>query len=195
MESFSNFKEKNLEVKAVYNVKEDTSLKRLQKLALREQCEIVFKGEIEQKDSYFVTQDDSRLKTRVECNLTFCLQKAYAVHYNRKDKATERESSFSRYNIGDYDAFDAMFIASKALTLICVVRKTRTLWFYKNARLHFDVVEGLKDHFVEIEVEIRTEEEEKESKTLMEKLLKALKIRKEDMLSKSYVDLVLSARS
>ena len=56
-------------------------------------------------------------------------------------------------------------------------------------------MKGLKDHFVEIEVEIRTKEEEKESKMLMEKLLEALKIRKEDMSSKSYVDLVLSARA
>ena len=193
MKQSSEFKEKNLEVKAVYNGEKDKISKRLQKLASREQCELVFEGTIEQTDMYFVTQDGSRLKTRVEHNLTTHVQRAYAVHYIRKDEATERKSVFSRYTIRDYDAFDAMFIKSKALTTICVVRKTRTLWFYKNARIHFDVVNDLKDHFVEIEVEIRTAEEEKESQMLMEKLLGVLKIKKEDMVSKSYVNLVVEA--
>jgi predicted adenylyl cyclase CyaB len=157
---------------------------------------------LKQNDIYFETTDGSRLKVRNEIeqpeigvreiDVLVSPHKTYANRYVRTDEATERTSAYTRYFMDNFSAFKETFIDSGALKTLVTVTKTRILWLFKNVRIHLDSVEGLEGAFVEIEIVIRNETEESESKDLMTLLLGALEINEEDKLATSYSDMLLS---
>lgn len=81
---------------------------------------------------------------------------------------------------------------SCALNVEVVVKKERKLYIYKNARIHLDKVENLPHSFVEIEVEIRNDEEAHSAPKLMQELINILDIKTVDKISVGYRELLLN---
>lgn len=140
------------------------------------------KGIDYQTDTYFKV-NFGRLKLRegtIENSL---------VHYDREDKEEPKQSVVTFYNSANKNALKN--ILTKALGILIIVSKTREIYFIENVKFHLDKVEGLGS-FVEIEAI------DSEGKIGKEKLLKQcnyyldlLKIKKEDLVAKSYSDLLL----
>lgn len=99
---------------------------------------------LHQKDTYFHAKR-GRLKLREINDAEFVL-----IYYERPNKD---ESKISTYEIVECDAESAQKIKSiltKVLGIKIVVEKERSLWIYKNTRIHLDTVQGL-GHFLELE--------------------------------------------
>ena len=141
-------------------------------------------GILDQTDTYYKC-DNKKLKLREE-NL-----KSYKfIHYQREDEAKERVSNFALYPIDDIALFEKVFGGS--LTVEVTVSKHRILYLYKHARIHYDqVLELPGQKFVEIEVLIRNEEEEKSAPGLMKELQAMLKIDLDDQTGMGYREMVL----
>ena len=76
------------------------------------------------------------------------------------------------------------------LGVLCVVKKERRLFLYKNSRIHLDTVQGL-GNFLEFEVLVTNGK--RRARTLMKELWKALEIRKDAVVAGSYSDLLQRA--
>ena len=70
-----------------------------------------------------------------------------------------------------------------------VVRKSRILFIEEQSRLHFDSVETLGE-FIEIEVVLQTGQQQAEGEITAARLMKALQIEPEQLISSSYIDLL-----
>lgn len=181
---------KNLEIKAVRhrNVSE----------ASEAFFNLHFVETILQTDTYF-TVNDGRLKLREEVrsgpviNGSAVSKNAYVIRYDRTNDAKERICDYDFYQIDNPELFRKMFIANDGLRSEVVVKKTRNLALYKNARIHFDTVKGLDQSFVEIEVVIRSQTEADEADGLMAELLEKLDIKPDDKLSLGYREMLIAA--
>lgn len=140
---------------------------------------------LNQTDTYYNTSD-GRLKLREEVSKDN--QKAYFIRYDRTDEAVERKSVYDFYPVSDVALFKKVF--GGALTEEIVVKKERKLYLYKNARIHLDTVAGL-GKFIEIEVVIRTKDEDIHAPQLMNQLIEILNIKPEDKLSLGYRELLM----
>ena len=167
---------KNLEIKAEYR-----NHKELEKLLKRLGARVV--ESMRQIDTYF-SIPTGRLKLR-EINK----EKAELIYYQRGEKATERWSNYHLYSCVNPKELKSFL--SKVFTTKVVVDKKRTLYYYRNARIHIDVVKHL-GNFMEIEVEVKKGEIQAEK--LMKELLDYLKIPQRSFIKKSYSDL-LSTKS
>ena len=162
---------------------------------------------LHQTDTYYKTTD-GRLKLREEqrSNMIeidgkweqikysdeaeYSTKIPYVIRYDRTDNATERECVYDFYSVPDANHFRKVF--EGALTKEVVVKKYRTLYLYKNARIHLDRVDKLDTPFIEIEVVIRSEYDAKSAPELMSYLLKVLAIKPEDKLGIGYRELLLN---
>lgn len=141
-----------------------------------------FKGVDHQIDTYFKT-NYGRLKLR-EGNIENSL-----IHYDREDKDGPKPSNVSFYKSADKSSLKE--ILTKALGILVVVDKSREIHFVENVKFHIDSVKELGS-FLEIEAI------DPNGKIGKEKLLEQcnfyldlFKIRKEDLVAKSYSDLLL----
>lgn len=135
-----------------------------------------------QKDTYYHVQN-GRLKIREERG-----KPSYAIYYTRPDQTEEKYCDYTFYPIDDFNLFTKVF--GSALKQELVVEKERKLYLYENARIHFDNVKNL-GQFIEIEVVIKTEEQEQNAELLMKKLKHLLDIKKEDSISYGYRELLI----
>jgi predicted adenylyl cyclase CyaB len=141
-----------------------------------------FIGVDNQLDTYFKVSS-GRLKLR-EGNIENSL-----VHYDREDKEGPKQSNVSFYKSSDKSSLKE--ILTRSLGILVVVDKSREIYFIDNVKFHIDSVKDLGS-FVEIEAidPDRTIGKEK----LFEQCnyyLDFFKIRKEDLISNSYSDLLL----
>jgi predicted adenylyl cyclase CyaB len=136
-------------------------------------------GDLRQTDTYFAVRQ-GRLKLRETAGF-----QAELIYYDRTEEAAEKLSDYSSFAIRDGEALRAAL--SKALDVLGVVRKRRTLLLLDTTRIHLDNVEYLGD-FVEIEVPV-VEAEEQASERLRS-LVEGLGFRREDDIRRSYIDLV-----
>ena len=99
----------------------------------------------------------------------------------------------SKYWIYDvnHDFFNVFGILLKEKL---VVEKTRTLLLIKNARIHLDEVKNL-GFFLEIEIVINSEEEDRCKYEFMDELKKHLKIEKCPVIQGGYEDLMIKCFS
>ena len=141
-----------------------------------------FKGIDHQVDTYFKV-NSGRLKLR-EGNIENSL-----VHYQRDDKKGPKQSNVTFYKSADKSSLKEILII--ALGVLVVVDKSREIFFIGNVKFHIDSVKDLGT-FVEIEAI------DPNGKIGKEKLLEQcnyyldlFKIRKEDLISNSYSDLLL----
>jgi adenylate cyclase class IV len=161
---------------------------------------------LEQKDTYYQV-DSGRLKLRKEYSLLDAKPVYYMNRYFRSDSNNARESVFTKYDIRDYISFKETFINNSVLKKEVVVEKQRILILDKNVRIHFDTVvmpndkgelnskdtKAYVEFFVEIEILIKTEEDEdRKNETLQyitDKYLKGLNIKP---VSESYREIYMN---
>lgn len=175
---------KNLELKAYYKIN-----------FVPVQLDDNYYDTLFQKDTYFnipsqCNGNGKRLKIREEKSSSS--NRAYAILYDRPNISDEKISNYDFYEIKDCEQFFKVF--SPALKEDIVVDKKRVLYLYKNARIHFDTVTTLGS-FVEIEVVIKTKEEEENAHELMLYLIKILGIKDEDKISLGYRELLMKAQN
>lgn len=141
-----------------------------------------FKGVDHQVDTYFIVSF-GRLKLRegtIENSL---------VHYDREDKDGPKQSNVTFYKSAD--KLSLKEILTKSLGILAVVDKTREIYFIDNVKFHIDKVKGLGT-FVEIEAIDQDGTIGKDK--LLEQCdyyLSLFEIKKEDLISNSYSDLLM----
>ena len=165
---------KNLEIKAHYKQN-----------FVPQELDDLYYDTLQQKDTYF-SVIGKRLKIRQEESST--VNRTYAILYDRPDTCDEKFSNYDFYEITNYNQFIKVF--GPALKQEIVVEKNRVLYLYKNARIHFDTVTNLGS-FVEIEIVIKTKEDEDNSHRLMTHLCKILDIKNIDKISVGYRELLM----
>lgn len=141
-----------------------------------------FKGVDHQVDTYFKV-NVGRLKLR-EGNIENSL-----IHYDREDKEGPKQSNVTFYHPDPKSSLKE--ILTIALGVLVVVDKSREIYFIDNVKFHIDSVKDLGT-FVEIEAIDSNGMIGKEK--LLEQCnfyLDLFKIRKEDLISNSYSDLLL----
>jgi len=112
---------------------------------------------------------------------------AQLVYYDRPDQDGPKLSNYHIYETRDPAGLKTAL--SLALGVRGVVRKTRYLYMAGQTRIHLDDVEGL-GHFMELEVVLRDDQSEAEGQSIAEGLMARLGIRKEDLLTGAYMDLL-----
>ncbi len=125
----------NLEIKAKYN-----DLQHAEKVAI--QINAVKKWTRIQKDIYFVTPN-GKLKLRVVDSAACDL-----IYYNRPDNKKAEISNYKIYKT--QKPHELLEILTEFFSLDITVEKTRTLYIFKNVRIHLDSVNQLGS-FIEFE--------------------------------------------
>src|SRR3990170_6785187 len=105
-------------------------------------------GDLRQTDTYFAVAR-GRLKLRETVGF-----QAELIFYERDEVSEARPSDYSV--VAFKDAGDLREALSRALGVVAVVRKRRTLLLLDTTRIHLDNVEGLGS-FIEIEVPVSGE--------------------------------------
>lgn len=169
----------NIEVKARYS-----NLNKARELLKTNNA--FFKGTDYQIDTYFKV-NHGRLKLR-EGNI-----ENFLVYYEREDVESPKKSNVLLFKT-DLN-YSLKEILKKSLGILVVVNKKREIYFIDNVKFHLDEVKNLGT-FVEIEAI------NKDTKFVKERLLEQckyymeyLKVPKENLVSKSYSDLLLGKKS
>ncbi len=140
---------------------------------------------IVQEDTFFHVPR-GRLKLR-----ELAPDRAQLVYYERPDQSGPKRSEYSLFETDQPAALKTLL--SRALGVRGVVRKTRTLYLYKQTRIHLDEVEGL-GMFVELEVVLRHGQSEAQGQAIAYHVMQELGIATSDLIEGAYLDL-LEART
>ena len=162
----------NLEIKARITDRD-------QSRTLAKNLGAVSAGEIVQTDTYF-TVPSGRLKLREFDDGTGEL-----IFYDRPEESLQRMSTYQIYPT--HDAAKLRAVVSEALGVMVVVKKSRFLYTWKNARIHLDRVERLGD-FLEFEVLVTDGCQQAED--VMRELRKHFSVNDMTIVRCSYSDLV-----
>lgn len=138
-----------------------------------------FSGVLNQVDTYFRTDDRSRLKLRQINN-----ERAELIQYDRPNDPDVRASSYAITPIAD-----ATKVAGQ---MLCIVRKRRELYLWHNVRIHLDEVEGL-GAFIEFEGVVSPEADERISHQRVDQLVSEFGIAPSDLVGFSYSDLLMQS--
>lgn len=144
-----------------------------------------FIGIDNQLDTYF-NVEKGRLKLR-EGNIENAL-----INYDRNDIQDSKESQIILYKHEPNIALKN--ILEKQLGIKVIVNKKRKIYFIDNIKFHFDKVENLGD-FIEVEaIDENNEFGIEELKNQCNKYLKFFELEKENLVEKSYSDLILERK-
>ena len=152
--------------------------------ALRQRAEDLADGPveiIEQLDTFYITPR-GRLKLRV-----LAPDKCELIQYTRADDSTAKTSTYDIVRANDPASFSR--ILESALPIRGVVTKTRHLYLIGPTRVHLDEVEGLGT-FMELEVVLSKGQTTEYGAAIADDLMAKLGIRKEDLISGAYIDLL-----
>ncbi|GMV94345.1 MAG: hypothetical protein AMXMBFR82_41230 [Candidatus Hydrogenedentota bacterium] len=141
------------------------------------------KGDIHQVDTYFPVAN-GRMKLR-ECDSG----EDYLVYYRRPDVA---DSKASDYFIEPASSTLKETLAA-ALGTMGVVDKVRTLWLWRNVRIHIDRVVGLGD-YLEFEAVLSDEFGDQDGFAKLSFLRTEFEIAESDLETGSYLDLLSTYR-
>jgi adenylate cyclase, class 2 len=134
-----------------------------------------------QTDTYFHASR-GRLKLReIHGN------RAELIWYERPDSTEPRPSDYVITPVADAASMKALLTGAHGVR--GEVRKTRDIYLYHNVRIHLDRVEGLGD-FIEFEAVLSAVGQEHDSMAVLERLREALDLRPEDVVARSYSDLL-----
>jgi predicted adenylyl cyclase CyaB len=136
---------------------------------------------LEQEDQFFHSPR-GRLKLR-----RLSASEGELIFYDRADSAEPVESRYSVCRTHDPDGLRA--VLTDALGATGVVRKVRTIYETGRARVHLDEVEGL-GKFVEIELELRPDQDAASGGRTVEELMSYLGISRRGLLRRAYIDFV-----
>ncbi len=141
-----------------------------------------FKGIDYQKDTYFNVKK-GRLKLR-EGNIENSL-----INYEREDTCKAKESQVLLYQHQPNAALKDILI--KQLGVKVVVNKKRKIYFVDNVKFHFDTLENLGT-FVEVEaIDAENKFTIEELKAQCDKYFEFFELTEQDLVKKSYSDLIL----
>jgi adenylate cyclase len=139
---------------------------------------------IEQEDTFFPVPR-GRMKVR-----RFSGGRGELIVYDRPDRAGPRSSD---YHVVPTDRPDELREAlATALGEAGTVRKRRRLYLTGQTRIHLDEVEGL-GRFLELEVVLRPGQPAGEGEREARRLMRRLGVEEEDLVPRSYVDLLRDA--
>ncbi|NNF00116.1 MAG: class IV adenylate cyclase [Pyrinomonadaceae bacterium] len=136
-----------------------------------------------QEDTFFFSKN-GRLKLR-----KFSESRGELIIYQRPDKTGAKQSSYEICPTRTPEVLKNTL--SLALGVIGVVRKTRYLFFHGQTRIHLDVVNDL-GQFIEFEYVLQPDEAPENGQIAVDYLKKRFGIRRDDLISHSYIDLLLS---
>lgn len=142
-------------------------------------------GELIQRDTYFNVAT-GRLKLREERGAA-----AHLISYVRADEPQERLSRYRIVEVEDAEGLKAAL--SESLGAWAVVSKRRRLFLWRGVRIHLDWVDGLGD-FLEFEAVAHEQSDLADERQKVQQLWDAFGIRSEDLIDRSYSDLILEAR-
>ena len=141
-----------------------------------------FKGVDHQIDTYFHAKH-GRLKLR-EGNIENSL-----IDYDRKNISGSKESQIILYQHQPNQALKDILI--RQLGVKVIVDKKRKIYFIKNVKFHFDLVEDLGT-FLEVEaIDDKGNFTLEELKLQCDKYFDFFELTKKDLIDKSYSDLIL----
>lgn len=112
---------------------------------------------------------------------------AFLIFYRRAGLKGPKASSYTLVPLSD--AKRTLKTLSSALGVKCKVVKKRLVCFAGRTRIHFDEVKGL-GRFIELEVVMKPGEALSAGRREAEKLMLALGIKKDDLASGAYADLL-----
>ncbi|RYG40055.1 MAG: CYTH domain-containing protein [Chitinophagaceae bacterium] len=142
----------------------------------------IFHGLDHQVDTYFNSLN-GRLKLR-EGNIENAL-----IHYDRQNIAGTKESQVILYHHKPDSALKE--ILTKQLGIKVIVDKKRKIYFIGNVKFHFDVVEKLGT-FLEVEAISKDGDFSNELlKQQCDRYLQFFELREDDLVDKSYSDLLM----
>ncbi|HUW32089.1 MAG TPA: class IV adenylate cyclase [Planctomycetota bacterium] len=165
---------KNIEIKARCD-----NLEKARQVALSLHAELLAEGE--QTDTYF-NSPQGRLKLRQS---SFD-DAATLVWYLRQDAPQPRPSEYRLARLKKPEKIVELF--SVRFGVRGVVKKHRTVFLYDNVRIHLDDVENL-GRFIELEAPVA--DGPAEALQVVDRLMDAFQIEKEDLVAGSYRDLLL----
>lgn len=139
-----------------------------------------------QKDRYY-SVPTGRLKLRREDGAA-----AQLIFYRREDAIRARESEYQIYRSENPAELDE--ILKRALGVFVTVKKERTLFLFRNVRIHLDRVEQLGD-FVEFESVVDARFDEETARRNLEEILDKFRPFRLISVAESYSDLLLRAES
>jgi predicted adenylyl cyclase CyaB len=142
-----------------------------------------FKGIDHQIDTYFQV-NNGRLKLR-EGNI-----ENYLIFYEREDKKGPKQSKVMLFPLNSGSSLKTML--SKSNNILTVVDKKREIYFIDNVKFHLDRVKGL-GNFIEIEaLGLRKGLTKMILQKQCQSFIDEFDIKKEDLLSVSYSDLLMN---
>ncbi len=135
-------------------------------------------------DTYFKVPT-GRLKLREISD-----QESILIFYERDDEKGSKASNYFISPIQDPEALKD--VLSRSLGVKVIVDKHRKLYMLKNTRIHVDMVSEL-GNFMELETVIRSQTREEAMDEHL-KVIELLGIRNDDLVEKSYSDLLLAKK-
>lgn len=111
------------------------------------------------------------------------------IFYRRIEHGSERWSDFEVMKVENPEEWINFF--DKFLIRLVVVDKHRTLYHFKNTRIHFDKVKGL-GNFIELETKVVNGMQK--ARKEFQQMLELLKLNPEEQILNSYSDLILKKR-
>lgn len=143
------------------------------------------KGTDHQTDTYFQSRQ-GRLKLRegnIENNL---------IYYERMNQSGPKQSDFQLMKVTEPESLKAILSTSVGIKI--VVRKKREIYFIGNVKFHIDELSDL-GHFVEIEASNKTHDIPVDELTAQcNYYMKEFNIRHEDLIDRSYSDMLLDVK-
>lgn len=137
-------------------------------------------GVLNQCDTYF-NSTQGRVKLReIEGS------HAELIFYQRLEATGERECNYQIFRTAD--PAQLLAVIGPAMGVRTIVRKSRYLYLYENARIHLDAVEGL-GNFLEFEVVV-DERGMVQAQELLNRLIAAFELDRAEFIQGSYVDMM-----
>ena len=140
-------------------------------------------GERRQTDTFFVTPK-GRLKLRESEP-----GGAVLIPYLRNNQPGPKQSDYSLLPVNDVAATKR--ILTEMFGVRVVVKKIRSVYLYKNVRIHLDRVENLGD-FVEFEAVVQQKSERSASRQTLDWLVNYFGIPEAQFVPEAYADLLCS---
>jgi predicted adenylyl cyclase CyaB len=134
------------------------------------------------QDDTFFACPNGRLKLRA-----FAEGQGQLIFYRRSDVAGPKLSEYMITATPEPEALRGTLTLAYGAT--GRVKKTRTLCFVGQTRIHLDEVEGL-GHFVEFEVVLEDEQTIEDGQAIADELLDRLGIKTSQLITRAYVDLL-----
>lgn len=136
---------------------------------------------IEQEDVFF-NCSKCRFKLR-----TFSDKTGELIYYNRDNESQPSECNYSILKTSDPSLIHS--ILTKALGVLGIIRKSRTLYMYGQTRIHLDDVSGL-GKFLEIEVVLAPGQTTSEGIDIAHSLMQRLGISESNLIDEAYIDML-----